>query len=238
MKFFQDVLAIIIISTILVTNVNAQKWGSDKNVAKEERKISSFNAVSVGGGIDVYISQGTPTGKLRVEASDHAIDRLATEVEDGVLRVFYKKRIRNVRKAAVYITVKDLDKIISSGGSDVESKTNLKFDNLIIVSSGGSDVELDLEVDKLECTISGGSDVDLIGSADVLILNASGGSDFDGFKFKVKEATVRASGGSDSNVYASESIDVRATGASDVDYKGNPSITKLKSSGASDIHSH
>lgn len=237
MKFSKYIFALFL-TTFLLTNTNAQKWGSDKKIAKEERKIGSFHSVSVGGGIDLYISQGRPTGTLRVEASAHAIDRLATEVEDGELRIFYKKRVRNVRKAAVYITINDLDELTASGGSDIASKTDLKFHNLKITSSGGSDVELDLRVDKIECTISGGSDLELRGGANVLILTASGGSDFDGFKFKVKDATIRASGGSDSNVYVSESIDVRASGASDVDYKGNPSITKLKSSGASDISSH
>lgn len=236
MKIFKHILASLTILS-LSFSLHAQKWEKDANTQKEDRTVGSFNEVSISGGIDLYITQGN-SKTLTVEASENAIDNLVTEVKNGRLKIYFDKRVRRVKKANVYITVNDLKKISSSGGSDVESKGQLKFDELAIHSSGGSDVELELIVNHLDCHTSGGSDVELDGSAETLELHASGGSDFDGFNFKTREAVVSASGGSDSNIYASESIVVSASGASDVNFKGDPKKTKLKSSGSSDIHSY
>jgi len=236
MKITKYLLASLII-VLLTTSLQAQKWNKNENISKEERTVSLFTKVSLSGGIDLTIEQGD-SKTISVEASDNAIDNLVTEVKNGELKIYFDKSIRRVKKAHVYITVNNLEKISASGGSDIESKGTLKFDELAIHSSGGSDIELDLQVKHLDCHTSGGSDVDLYGSAETLDLHASGGSDFNGFNFKTREAIVSASGGSDSNVYASEIIEVQASGASDVNFKGNPKQTKLKSSGSSDIHSY
>lgn len=236
MKIFKHILATLTI-VLLTTSLQAQKWNKDVKTSKEDRTVKSFTKVSLSGGIDLTIEQGN-SKTISVEASDNAMEYLVTEVKNGTLKIYFDKNIRRVKKAHVFISVDDLEKISASGGSDIESKGKLKFDKLAIHSSGGSDIELELEVRHLDCHTSGGSDVDLDGSAETLDLHASGGSDFKGFNFKTKEAKVSASGGSDSNVYASESIEVRASGASDVNFKGDPKQTKLKSSGSSDIHSY
>ena len=236
MKIFKHLLATLTI-VLLTTSLQAQKWDKDGKTSKEDRTVNSFTKVSLSGGIDLTIEQGN-SKTISVEASENAIDNLVTEVKNGTLKIYFDKNMRRVKKAHVFISVNNLEKISASGGSDIESKGKLKFDKFAIHSSGGSDIELELEVKHLDCHTSGGSDVDLDGSAETLDLHASGGSDFNGFNFKVKEAIVSASGGSDSNVYASESIEVSASGASDVNFKGDPTKTKLKSSGSSDIHSY
>ena len=236
MKLAQNIL-LVAITILLATSLTAQGWGDEGSTAEEDRKIGSFTSVSIGGGIDLEIKQGS-SDMLHVAASDHIIDKIRTEVKGDQLRIYFDKRVRRVKKALVIITVDDLKSIHASGGSDVESKGTLKFDILEIHGSGGSDMELELDVEKLYVNCSGGSDMEIEGSADYLDISASGGSDFDGYSFKAREVVISASGGSDSNVYASESITVNASGSSDVNFKGNPSKTKLRSSGSSDIHSY
>ena len=85
----------------------------------------------------------------------------------------------------------------------------------------------------IEC--SGGSDADLTGSVDILWLETGGGSDFEGYGLKAKEAKVRCQGASDVYVYVTEKLEVDASGASDVTYRGNPQYVDLDSSGGSDI---
>lgn len=236
MKFFPTLFAAIL--TVFCMNLsNAQKWNEDNSAASEERNVSDFTAISVGGGIDVYITQGG-SYECKVVADDRVIDKLVTDVRGNTLKIYFDKKVRRVKKAEVHLTVKNLKEISASGGSDVESKGELKFTDLKINASGGSDTELDLYCQNLTVSISGGADVDLEGRAMSLDLSASGGSDFDAYDFEVKEAVVSASGGSDSNIHVTESLQVNASGASDVNYKGNPTKTKLKSSGASDINSN
>lgn len=236
MKILQNTL-LIALSLLMFTSLNAQNRKKDSRHSEEKRNVESFNKVSVSGGVDLYIEQGDAY-EVVVIADENVINNLITEVKGDELKIYLKRNVRWMKKADVYITVKNLRSISASGGSDVESKGVLNFDKLSIASSGGSDIELELEVDELRVATSGGSDVDLDGSAHTLKLTASGGSDFDGYNFKTKEVIVTASGGSDSNVYASESITVNASGASDVNIKGNPQQTKLKSTGSSDIHTY
>jgi len=214
-------------------------WGTKDNgpVKKETRAVSDFDAISVGGGIDLYIKQGNKES-VTVKASENIIDRLMTEVKNGKLHVYLKKGKYRNAKMDVFVVVDDLEELSASGGSDVYGQTPFRADDFKIHASGGSDVEMNLEVGTLECHLSGGSDTDLEGTVEHLHVHASGGSDLEGYDLEAKNCVIRASGGSDSNILVTESLEVHASGASDVDYKGNPSKTNINSSGSSDVHSH
>ena len=76
----------------------------------------------------------------------------------------------------------------------------------------------------------------LSGTAKTLAINASGGSDFDGKKLEAVNCKVNTSGASDVWVYASGEIEMEASGASDIHYKGSAKVVSSKASGGSDIH--
>lgn len=240
MKTLKISLFIFAISFISV-NLSAQIWGGEKDngsLQKETREVGDFDAINVGGGIDLYLRQADDQ-EVIVNASENFIKRIKTEVKNGTLHLSVEKgRWFKNGKMEVHVTMDKLVALHASGGSDVYGKGTFQANDFEIHASGGSDIEMNLEVGKLECHISGGSDTDLDGMVENLHLHASGGSDFEGYGLVAKHAVVEASGGSDSSVYASESIEVHASGSSDVDYKGNPSKTNIKSSGSSDVHSH
>lgn len=201
---------------------------------RENRDHDGFTGISVGGGVDLYIAQ---SDKFEVEVvSDKDLDKIETYVRSGVL--YIKERGDSWswnKKTEVYVKLPELEMLRASGGSDVENSGSFKGDKLELSSSGGSDVELDLTYNEIDIDCSGGSDVEMSGSTNILWLNSGGGSDFDGYDLEAKEANIRSTGGSDVSVYASERLEVNASGASDVRYRGNPKYTNLDSSGASDI---
>jgi len=225
---------------LFTMNLSAQDWKSDKNkdpVSKETRSVGSFDVISVASGIDLYIRQGNKQD-VTVKASDKIKNKLMTEVENGTLKIYMKKgSYRNVRMD-VYVTIDELTALHASGGSDVYCKSTFASDQFEIHASGGSDIEMSIEVGKLECHLSGGSDLEIEGTAEELHIHASGSSDFEGYGLETKHCVVQASGSSDSSIHVTESLEVNASGSSDVDYKGNPSETKIKSTGGSDVHSH
>ena len=49
----------------------------------EDRHITGFHAVDVGGSFDVYITQGS-SESVKVEAPDEIISHIITEVDNGV----------------------------------------------------------------------------------------------------------------------------------------------------------
>ncbi|MBX2816546.1 MAG: DUF2807 domain-containing protein [Saprospiraceae bacterium] len=217
--------------------------GVQAQVVKEDRNVGSFDAIEVGGGIDLQMTQGNGH-EVRVEAREKDMDNIVTEVSGGTLRIRMKKNTRsnwnwgkNTGQIVVYATFRDLEALKASGGSDVIAKGTIEGDFLEIESSGGSDIELEVRYNAMECNGSGGADLDLGGSVREIRIDASGGSDIEARRLQVtEECIISASGGSDTHITVNGDLDVSASGASDVFIYGNPKHVRKHSSGASDIH--
>lgn len=93
----------------------AQSLTGDGNVTRSSRQVSDFNAVKVSSGIDLYLTQGN-TISLEIEADQNLHEYIITEVKDGVLKIYVEKSIRNVKEMNVYLTFKEIDELIASGG--------------------------------------------------------------------------------------------------------------------------
>jgi hypothetical protein len=211
-------LSLSLILVIIVSAVTAQKVINDPNA--EKRNVSGYHAISVSGGIDLYLSQGGES--VAVSASETKYrDRIKTEVKDGVLKIWYETNSNiniewgNNRKMKAYVSFKDIDKLTGSGGSDIDVEGAIKVTKLSLDISGGSDFDGKVEANDLKVEASGGSDVDISGS--------------------VKNLTIDASGGSDVEVTINKELSANASGGSDVSYKGNGTVRDMKSSGSSSI---
>ena len=224
---------------IIISTASAQKVINDANA--EKRNVSGYHAISVSGGIDLYLSQGNES--VAVSASDTKYrDRIRTEVENGVLKIWYEhnKNINidlgnNNRKMKAYVSFKDIDKLTGSGGSDISVEGTIKVNTLSLNISGGSDFEGKVEANDLKVDANGGSDVNISGTAKKLDIDASGGSDFKGYELVTDVCNLQASGGSDIYVTINKELSAEASGGSDVFYKGNGIVRSMKSSGSSSI---
>lgn len=206
---------------------------------REARNLTGFDAVAVGGGIDLFVRQGEPF-RVEVAASDGKLGEIVTEVVDG------KLDIRRRRPSAfldwgdpgtVSVTLPSLAALTASGGSDVKAEGTFSGDELELVASGGSDVAIDVAVTSLKVTVSGGSDLSVSGSARSAEVQSSGGSDLNASKLTVDEADVQSSGGSDLTLGGVRSkLVANASGGSDVHYTGNPASVQVNSSGGGSIN--
>jgi len=221
--------------TGLITTASAQKTINDPNA--EKRNVSGFHAIEVGGGIDLYLSQGEEAVAVSASKNEYRA-RIKTEVKGGVLKIWYEWN-SNLRfdwsnhKLKAYVSFKDIDRLEGSGGSDISVDGSIKVAKLAMEVSGGSDFDGKVETSELNIQASGGSDVRISGKADRLIIDASGGSDFKGYDLASDICNVEASGGSDIQVTVNKELSANASGGSDVYYKGTGLIRDLKTSGSS-----
>jgi hypothetical protein len=220
----------------MVMTVTAQKVVKDQNV--EKRNVSGYHAISVSGGIDLYLSQGNES--VAVSASETKYrDKIKIEVKNGVLTIWYENNSTmnwgNDRKMKAYVSFKELDKLTASGGSDIDVDGAIKVNRLSVDISGGSDFEGKVEISELKVDASGGSDTKISGAVKSLDIVASGGSDFKGYDLTAEVCKLEASGGSDVYITVSKELSADASGGSDVFYKGNGTVRDLKSSGSSSI---
>ena len=214
----------------------AQKTVYDPNAVV--RDVKGFYAISVRDGIDVVLSYGDEAVVVSAAESKY-VEHIKTVVENGVLKISYRERGKIAwntgRKLKAYVSFKTLKALSASGGSDVTVEGVIRTSELSIGISGGSDFNGGVEVDKFNINQSGGSDINVTGVAKKVSINTSGGSDFNGYGLTVDVCSVEASGGSDVEVTVSGELSARASGASDISYKGNPSVKESKTSGASTV---
>jgi hypothetical protein len=210
----------------------------------EERALVDFDAIEVGGAIDVELTQGTEFSVVVETGEDGELEDVITDVRNGTLHIEREWRDRRGwgwpgwdgdSDIVVYVTLPTLTELEVSGGSGVRTAGTFTGDELDITTSGGSEAELDVIVDRLELTTSGGSDVEISGTANYLEADSSGGSDLEASKLVAVEVDANSSGGSDLAVNVTETLYAHASGGSDIDYEGDPKNRDIDTSGEGDV---
>jgi hypothetical protein len=214
---------------------------SGASAGRQTRHITGFHGISVSSGIDLYLTQKT-VEEVAVEAESEDLDKIITEVEGGILKIYIKEKSwfnmnwkSKPRKA--YVSFKTLDKLEASAGADVVSEGRLKLEKLNLDASSGSDVKLELDVNNLSVGSSSGSDISLKGTANNMEANASSGSDIDASDLQSKNCNASVSSGSDIKVNVTEKLDASASSGGDISYSGNPKTKDINESSGGDVHS-
>jgi hypothetical protein len=207
---------------------------------RETRDLADFEAIRVGGGIDLFVRQGEPF-LVEIESSDGDTADVVTEVRNGTLEVGHRRSFFDFfdwggDHVAVHVTLPEIVALTASGGSDVRNEGTISGDTLELTASGGADVTLAVAVTSLEVQTSGGSDVRLTGSARSTNLRSSGGSDLDASRLTTETANVASSGGSDVSIEVRDSIVAHASGGSDIRYSGQPRNVDVNASGGADVN--
>jgi hypothetical protein len=216
---------------------HTQKLINDANAVK--RNVTSFHAIEIGSGIDLYLNQGSDEAVAVSASKPEYRDKIITEVKNGVLKIYYDHDYLHWgggdRKMKAYVSFTTLDDLHAGGGSDVYTDGSIKSNNLSVGLSGGSDFHGSINATDLTMSASGGSDIYVTGTTKSLNVDASGGSDFHGYDLVADNCDVDASGGSDIEITANKEMNIGASGGSDVHYKGSGVIKNLDRSGSSDI---
>src|SRR5690349_20073441 len=166
------------ILTPILLLINLMAFSQEKiiyDANAEKREVGSFQGIRVSDGIDLYLIQSAEEGVV-VSATEIAQrDKMRTVVENGELRIFVNGGGFNWkgRKFKAYVSVKTLNTLKATGGSDIIVQGELKLDKLQLVLSGGSDFTGQIAVTDLTVDQSGGSDVHIKGNVVNLRVNAS-----------------------------------------------------------------
>jgi hypothetical protein len=230
---------------LLLVMGTAYTFASPKNTTyqskTEDRHLSGFNAIDVGGPYDVTITQGN-TESVKVEAPEDILPHVTTEVVNGVLKIYKKHNdsfhwndLFGHKKILVYVTVKELNRISVSGSGDVAFRGGIHSDKFSLGVSGSGDADGVLEVKSLEISVSGSGDLKLSGHAETSAIRVSGSGDVSARGLITQDTQVHVSGSGDAKVYASNKLDASVSGSGDVSYSGSPKSVSKSKSGSGDI---
>jgi len=225
------------------------------------RKVSSFTAISVSSAIDLFLTQSNKNDVAVSASNDEIRDHIITEVVGGtlIIRLGDKGNWMSWRKwgnykTKAYVSIKDIDALTASGASNVhlvntiespkmriklsgasDFRGNLKAGVLMYQLTGASDYKGEVIANSIDIDGSGASTIELTGSVDDLAIEVSGASDAKLYNLTAKGAILKASGASHVNANVTEILRAKSSGASDINYKGNPNVKESNTSGASNI---
>jgi hypothetical protein len=174
----------------------------------QTRDVGPWTGIEVDGGVNVDIVPGD-SGEVVVTGGEEVIDRVRTEVADGVLRI-------SIHDRGIVIWADPFDDVrvqISAGPLDT------------IRVEGSGELELGrIETDELTIEVEGAADINASGTVDTLTLNIEGAGDADLGELEARTARVVVEGAGDAELNVSDELDVTVQGAGDVTYRGNPSV--------------
>jgi len=234
-SFLLSLFAVLIFSSCHY--LGGKRVNGNGNIVTRDHTVGQFQRVEVSGAMDVYIKQDSSQQPVKVETDENLQDLIEIKESNGVL---YISPVDNYnldpsKQLKVYVTAPLFKGFGVSGASRLYSENKLKStETLDIDLSGASEIKLDLKAPRVNSEISGASSAVLTGETKDFNANGSGASNYKCFDLSAENTTVDISGASSADVYASVKLDVQASGASEVKYRGAAALTQ-DLSGASGI---
>lgn len=200
--------------------------------------LGAFDEIEAG---NVFFITVVPSNEssVTVKGFRKDISDLLVQNRNGELSIQYKKnglKLRKIRRYKMEIVIKTntLKKLDLSGASKTSVSELFDFQKLEVDLSGASQLDLKGTANKIDADISGASELTLLKKVTQIDAEISGASTLHAFDAETQEAYLDLSGASKAKVSVAKILDVEASGASVVTYKGDPSI-KSNLSGASKI---
>jgi hypothetical protein len=233
-KITSTLLAIICLSGSLLAQ--------DQMLLDEHAQVrpisASFTKIDIAHNIQLVLSQSDVIALAVSAADEKFISDIKTEVVNDVLkisRVANPSRGSNSRKYIVYLSFRELSRIKATGAATIVVLGAIKASQFSINLSGASEFRGKVRTDTLFMDLNGASEAKINGMTDLLDLRCTGASDFDGYNLIASHVNVELSGASDAFITANKWLAAKASGASNLYYKGAVTQTELKKSGVSEI---
>ena len=208
------------------------------DITTEIRPVSGFTAIDVSEAMDVEIMHIPGTEQVVVEANSNLHKYIITEVVSGTLFIHREDNVnfKPGAKIKVYVTASTVNDLEISGASNVQLTNQLTMNGLGLDISGASHLSGGIDVGTVSMEISGASTVDLFGVATNVTADVSGASLLKDYNLVIENLTIDLSGASTASLTVNGLMNITASGASTLNYKGDGLIGDLNLSGASSVN--
>jgi hypothetical protein len=225
-----------LLSFVVTINAFAQdKIINDANA--EQRIVGSFHGIRVSDGIRLVIKQGNEDGVVVSASETQYRDRIKTQVVDGILKIYYDMNLwkdmkKGEKQLKAYVSVKTLDKLHVSSGSDVKIDGTLTTTDIDLHFSSGAKVEGRIEATSVKVDQASGASCRLSGKAESLQIDMESGAHFSGYDFVTGKCNASARSGAKLEVTVEKELIAEAHSGADISYKGTVSVlTKSSNAG-------
>lgn len=247
MKKLPVFIAILLVALVAYSMTQWSKTNSSvapgivgsKNITTETRNVDDFTKLEVDGAFQVDVTYSS-NESVSVEAPDNLQDQIDLDVKSGTLKITTKnnRSINSQCALKIHIKTANLNEFKLSGASSVTLNNSLKDNSFKIESTGAASFKGEIDVENADIELTGASTVALNGKANTGVFNLTGASQVKDYDFDVKNLKLELSGASSATISSSGEISGDISGASSLNYKGNPNVKSLNKSGAASARNH
>jgi len=231
----------IIFGSLLIINActTDDKIFSSDTITTETRFIDNYDGINVSTTFTIDVEFSDTEEKIEIEANKNLHEYVEVDKINGKLIIKLRDGISisgdNVVLKAHIITKNNLVYFSAIGASHIILNNTLDADEVTLNLSDASLFDGSLYANSIVAELTGASNVTLHGSTNSIIANLSGASFLSDFEMVTDNAKIHLSGASDTSLTVNNNIDLVASGASILKYKGGATIGQIELSGASQI---
>jgi len=202
----------------------------------ETRTPGTFTQIESGGSWDVEITKGSKD-EVRLEANSFDLSRVITELDGERLEIKLEKGNWKNVDLKVYITVRELESVGTSGSGDMQLRSDFGARNFSIGLSGsGSLSTRKINAEKLDIGMSGSGRVTIEGGrAESASIGQSGSGNLEAIDFVAGTAEIGKSGSGTTSIGVTDALTVAASGSGNVYYRGDPENKRVSASGSAKV---
>ncbi len=206
-------------------------------VKSVERKFENVEKIEAHGGFEVVLTLDSDE-KVIVETNENIHQYIIISKIGNKLVIEPQKNVEfaSRTKILVKVSAKKITSVTGSGATKFNVTNLIENDNLSLSLSGASIFSSNCKLKTLTADISGASILTLQGNTGLYSLISSGASISNGFDLSIDNFACDISGASLVNHTINKTLDVKASGASIVNYRGSGVVKSSQLSGMSIIN--
>jgi hypothetical protein len=224
------ILMIALSGLVLLSSCNIlhKRERGSGNVIMQPRNVSNFTGVSISSAMDLYLKQDS-SFSVKVETDDNLQQFIIVSEDNGIVHIRQQNNVNldQTGKIKVFVSAPYFRSMEASGACNIFSENMLSSNEAIDIDlTGASEARVELKSPKVSADLTGASLLTLKGETKEFSIDGSGSSNIKCFELLTEQTTIEMSGACDAEVFASVKLDVKASGASDVKYKGNAAVSQ------------
>lgn len=200
---------------------------------KETRELGEFHSVAVKGIGKIELKQG-PKQEVTIEAEEHILSRIKTDVINGCLIIDIGRDWLEKLSAGLdflsthginfYITMKQLDALDITGSCKIEA-VGFKGKELHLNLSGASNVEFEgIQFDVIQSNLPGAGKLSLQGKTKEQSVNLTGAGSYVADDLESEKTRISLTGVGSARLWVTKEIDAAITGVGTIEYYGEPQV--------------
>jgi len=197
-------------------------------IRKQAYQVPHFSgvALAVPGKLELRIGNQE---SVTIEADENLLPLIVAEVKDGTLRIApAKKNLRlNSSHLKAVVTARAIDKLIVGGSGSIEADP-LRGSRIELVLGGSGSINVKgIESESLAVVVGGSGELQVGGgNARTLSVSIGGSGDVDLARVRASSVNVNIGGSGTATVWARDSLNMTGAGSGDVNYYGDPAVSR------------